>query len=789
MPKTSNFIKRKKENEGKVRSEEQSKLSTSGIDWSNLLDEPLPRKRKLESMSENVPRAKRAKPDRHDRIFPTLQGPEKYKPRTDDSKSVRALMKETLDLQLRDEGESVDRLADALGITYSKVRLHYRKFVNLNDPLVKNAIDYEDNLCEPVIRDRFSSAYTFWQNEIRAPQFVLDWLVDGIKIDFFSEPILKETRNNKNAMAHEDFVTKTLTKLLKSGVVEILKEKPIVVNPLSVACNAKGVPRLCIDMSCTNLHSPSAKYRPDDARTFFAICQTGIQYAFTWDFKSCFHQCLIHKDCRGYTGFSWVFKGKKYYLQFVCMPFGMLKAPWCCFQLFKPWIHHWRTLGIPSALFVDDGVGAGFTKVETKMYSDKIRRDLTEGHVLISPDKSKWEPSREVTWLGFLFDLKEGGVSVSEDRVVRLLEAIEVTLTAWPFITAREVARVIGSLISMDLVMKEEVIFYTRFLQEIVKYKEREDLKWNFRFNAKTSGFADEGKCELIFWKTNIRKKNFRPFKENEVKSVRVFGDAGAQAQGGWGVFNGSKVTFHNQYTDAETERSSGYRELSCLLSMLHSLGHLIKNKSIIYCTDSMTTHIVHNKGSPKMDLHQIAKEIRRISKSLNVNLSTAWVPREWNQQADDISKQLDFDVWEISFDFFKKVERIAGKKFTVDVFADELNHKCKVFFSRWHCQGSSGVNGMAQPWSPGFVLLVPPVRKLVDVLIRSKEQQAKGVIIYPKPGNDLIELFWESPRFRSGIINKWFFKASGNISCRTKNFYDEGFFGTLIVVLFDFRV
>ena len=30
-------------------------------------------------------------------------------------------MKETLDLQLRDEGESVDRLAEALGITYSKV--------------------------------------------------------------------------------------------------------------------------------------------------------------------------------------------------------------------------------------------------------------------------------------------------------------------------------------------------------------------------------------------------------------------------------------------------------------------------------------------------------------------------------------------------------------------------------------------------------------------------------------------------------------------------------------------
>ena len=104
---------------------------------------------------------------------------------------------------------------------------------------------------------------------MKAPQYVLDWLVEGVKIDFLLEPESMSTRNNKSARDNPDFVEKSLEELLKFGLIEEVDKPPKVVNPLSVAFTSKNKPRLCIDMSMVNDHCPKQHFKLDDEKVFF----------------------------------------------------------------------------------------------------------------------------------------------------------------------------------------------------------------------------------------------------------------------------------------------------------------------------------------------------------------------------------------------------------------------------------------------------------------------------------------------------------------------------------------
>ena len=56
------------------------------------------------------------------------------------------------------------------------------------------------------------------------------------------------------------------------------------------------------------------------------------------------------------------------------------------------------------------------------------------------------------------------------------------------------------------------------------------------------------------------------------------------------------------------------------------------------------------------------------------------WVPRLQNQTADLISNIVDYDDWEVTTEFFSKINSKWGP-FTVDRFANVKNHKVKKDF------------------------------------------------------------------------------------------------------------
>ena len=716
-----------------------------------------------------------------------LKGPPKVYAPAGAQPSARSVVKTLLDEDT--SPRDLPTLTEKLGIPFSKVDHFYQTQVDISDPLVKNFFEYELGTAQPVIKNRYRSAYEYWKNVLKAPQQVLDWIQFGIKIEFLVHPRRIYVKNNKSAKDNPKFVTKAVKELLDAGLVKKVKEIPYCVNALSVAYNAAGKPRLCLDMSHVNNHIDAPSFKLDDQRTWFEVCKTGIAVQWVFDFKSCYHQMMLNEDHTVYFGFAWPDEdGNVVYYVFVVMPFGYIKAPYICKHFFRPLIKRWRKMSIPTCLFYDDCISGAHSKEAGKMFSDRQRIDLLESHVLVNPAKSDFTPSPSVVWLGHKFDVGEGTVSITEERVERVTKKILTLEQKWPKVAARDLAKVVGSVISASLVFPQESQFMTRFLQAAVNHREERRYKWSQEFDVGETEVADLAKTELMFWKKVIVEKNSRRF-TMERKSCRlVWGDAGDRGEGAHFDFGDGEKVVYSSYDSEQSESSSTERELSCIHSLLLSVPHLLANKEIVYVTDSLSCHIIMGKGSRRRNLHIIAAACRGLARAINTQLHTAWVPREFNQRADDISKQQDFDDWFLTQEMFERVEKLNGEKFTVDAFADNRNTKVQKFFSKYWCPGTTGVDGLAQDWSKEVVLAVPPPAVLLQTLVKFQEDRSRGMIVFPDCGVGLLESAWSSKILKKGKLAEWRFKGSGRLGANVSTRYNERFEGKLVLVKVNFQ-
>ena len=105
------------------------------------------------------------------------------------------------------------------------------------------------------------------------------------------------------------------------------------------------------------------------------------------------------------------------------------------------------------------------------------------------------------------------------------------------------------------------------------------------------------------------------------------------------------------------------------------------------------------NRGSPRLKLNELARELFWFGEEHNVTLSVEWVPREQNTLADELSKLIIPDDAMLNRTFFRQLELRFGTH-TVDLFSSGTNNQCERFYSLHWCRGTAGVNAFAFAWS-----------------------------------------------------------------------------------------
>ena len=143
---------------------------------------------------------------------------------------------------------------------------------------------------------------------------------------------------------------------------------------------------------------------------------------------------------------------------------------------------------------MDDGAGVDKTLAAARTSS-------TNGFVA-HPDKCCWEPTQDGELLGFSLNLKEGIIRVPQQRIKGLKERIVIVTRQECTATARQLAILVGTVVSMGLALGPVSRLWTRAMY-------RDILSADFWSQRIT--LSPEALREVQFWEDSFEDCHGQP--------------------------------------------------------------------------------------------------------------------------------------------------------------------------------------------------------------------------------------------------------------------------------------
>lgn len=113
-------------------------------------------------------------------------------------------------------------------------------------------------------------------------------------------------------------------------------------------------------------------------------------------------------------------------------------------KLLKPLTKFWRNKGIPIAVYLDDGLGAGKSPLVAKRHSLLVHSALLKAGFIVNEEKSVWDPIQLMTRLGYSINTKDNIIQATDKRIKKLKAALdEVLKTNLGFIHVKDLASVV----------------------------------------------------------------------------------------------------------------------------------------------------------------------------------------------------------------------------------------------------------------------------------------------------------------------------------------------------------
>ena len=244
-------------------------------------------------------------------------------------------------------------------------------YVPLN--LASSYEDYERNGSDISVVGSLQKHCSQWKN-MGAPLFVLEIIKHGYTIPFKSIPKAKHLRSNYFSRSRPTFVRHSIDELVQKGAVVELKQKPRVVNPLTVS-SKNGKLRLVLDLRHVNPHVFKQPCKIEGPETL-AKYLPGSSHLFGFDLKAGYHHVDIPAH-QSFLGFSFPdHTGRVRYFQFRVMPFGLGPPGFVFTKLLRALIKIWRTNSIRIVAFFDDGICAVYSYEEGLSHAAIVKADL-----------------------------------------------------------------------------------------------------------------------------------------------------------------------------------------------------------------------------------------------------------------------------------------------------------------------------------------------------------------------------------------------------------------------------
>ena len=543
---------------------------------------------------------------------------------------------------------------------------------------------------------------------------------NGYELPFTTTPPKFWAKNNASSLRNKNFVEESIVELLKNNCIEEVSEAPYCVNPLTVAEGEKL--RLVLDLRHVNRYLKMQKFKYENLHTVAELFEKDFFFG-TFDLKSGYHHVEIAEEFRTYLGFAWTHEdGITRFYRFLVLPFGLATACYVFTKLLRPLVKRWRSQGIRCVIYLDDGIAGGKAYSETQKILCKVKSDIISAGLTLNIEKTKLEPRQKGKWLGFIIDTHTQEFFVPQEKIQKTLSLINTALEK-PLNSAKDVSKIAGHIISMSLAIGPLARLFTRGMYKFIESR----YSWNYK-----QKLDDLTNFEMTFWLKNLQRKNGFTFKHHPTTTKIVYSDASKNAYGGYIVERLGNIIARGDFTEFEKDCSSTYRELICVKYMLESFGHLLQHENVLWFSDNHNVSRIISAGSGKVHLQNIALQIYNSCLKFQIKLEPTWLPREENELADEISKELDTDNWSIDDETFQYIQKNFGK-FTCDRFADNLNYRVKHFNSKYYCPETSAVNAFTCHWGGEFNWLCPPTSLIGRTLRHCALCKAIGVLLVPE--------------------------------------------------------
>lgn len=558
-----------------------------------------------------------------------------------------------------------------------------------------------------------------WER-IGANSVVLDWIANGVRIPFSSEPEPRFFPNPSFDSAQQKFLDAELSELVQKGVVSEVSDMPLCVSALKVVPKKNGKHRLICDLRYVNAHCDVPHFSSENVSVLAEVMRDN-DCAVTIDLKDGFYHFSVHPSFRKYLGFT--YRGHWYVWN--RLPFGWANSPYCFHKCIRAVIEYLRREHHMSIMaYVDDFLLAA-PKSQIAQHLDTCMDTFRALGLQINIQKSSLEPSEQVTYLGFDIRCAVADcppvITVPKSKVAKLKQDISRALKR-PRISARVLARIAGRCISMLAAVfpcKLKLRNVYRLLNSRRSWEEL--LPW-----------TDEAVDDLRWWIQSLDGWNGRVLLPPAPFDVQLSTDASAS---GWGALLSEPAgkAASGFWTVSVSHESSNFRELLAVYLSLCSLREYLAGKNVEILSDNITTVALINKfGSSDVRLDAISQAIWSFAFQNRMMLTAHHISGESNVHPDALSRLPLRHEWFLHPEVFQQLDRMFGPH-SIDRFATCTTALLPVYNSRFSDPGTAGVDALGQSdWAEHNNFVNAPFRLIPRVLDTIEAYRAVATLIAP---------------------------------------------------------
>lgn len=560
---------------------------------------------------------------------------------------------------------------------------------------------------------RLSQNIDAW-NKIQAPDYVLDWIKNGVSIPLINKDVTFELTNHKLSPTQEYFVDCEIQRLLLLGYIEYCVEKPKCVSPIGCVPKKNNKFRLITDLRQLNSQCSVPSFRNEDIRDAVKLIESSDNFV-TADIRDGFYHIKVHTDYRDYLGFQW--KGN--YYCWAVLPFGLSCSPYFFNKILRPVISYLRALGVRVSVFVDDFLLSEHANYITDRI-DLLLNTLADLGFQVNFEKSVLVPSQTINYLGYTISSTNNKLTVKAQgaRVSKLKQAIRKALRS-RIVSARALARICGQCVSVAWAVTPGKLFLRNAYRLLSTRSSWEDRLF----------INEPVREEFTWWLESASTWNVREIC-CEAFQAQIVTDASSL---GWGAKCGEHIA-SGDWNRRISFQSSNERELLAILMALKSFVPLLRGKHVQVLTDNISAAAyIRHMGGPSPRLSRLAVAVWAEAMENGIWLHSAHIAGKLNTEADYWSRKPDKHNWRLHPGLFKFIDRIWGPH-TVDRFANCQNAQVSRFNSRYWEPLSEGVDALAQTnWGVENNFVNAPFCLIPRVLEILKSQKAVATIIAPE--------------------------------------------------------